>query len=121
MSPRAIKQNARANDIGVNEIERRIDAAIDMRFGRKINDGIELVFGAERVHLVGVGNISLKEFIAVAVLLRHALEIRKVARVSQRIDIRDVGRLVMSQNVANKVAAYETTAARHQNAHRSAY
>ena len=115
-----IEQHTGANHIGVNEILRRINAAIDVRFGGEINDGVKLVLRHELIHLVGVGNISLKEFIAVAVLLRHALEIGKVARVSQRIDIRDVGRLVMSQNVANKVAAYETTAARHQNAHRSA-
>ena len=49
----------------------------------------------------------------IAVLLGHALEVGEVAGVGQDINIRDVSRLVMFQNVANKVAANETAAARH--------
>ena len=33
------------NDVGLNEIFRAMNAAVNMGFGRKINDGAWLVFG----------------------------------------------------------------------------
>jgi len=71
------------------------------------------VLGHELIHLVGIGNVGLEEFVAIAVRLGQTVEIGKVASVGQDINIRDVSRLVMFQNVANKVAANETAAARH--------
>lgn len=121
MPARAIKENTRPDYIGVNEIRRIIDAAIDMRFGREIYDGIERMFRHELVHLIGIGDISLEKLVAVAMLRRHTLKIGEIAGVGQNVDITDVGRLVMFQNVANKVAANEAAATRHQNAHRLAY
>jgi len=90
-----------------------------MRFRREINDGVKLMLRHERVHLVGIGNVGLEEFVAIAMCLSHALQVGEVAGVGQDIDIGDIGRLVMFQNVANKVAANETAAARYQNAHRA--
>jgi hypothetical protein len=121
MAAGAIEQHTGADHVSMNEVQRRINAAIDMGFSREINHSVKLVFRHERVHLVGIGNVGLEEFVAIAMCLGHAIEIGEVAGVSQDIDIRDVGRLVMFQNVANKVAANETAAARNQNAHRLAY
>jgi len=84
-----------------------------MGFGREIDNGVKLVLGHELIHLVGIGNVGLEEFVAIAVRLGQTVEIGKVASVGQDINIRDVSRLVMFQNVANKVAANETAAARH--------
>jgi len=84
-----------------------------MRFGCKIDQGIELVLGHKHIHLVGIVNVSLEELVAIAVRLSQTVEVGKVAGVGQDINIRDVSRLVMFQNVANKVAANETAAARH--------
>ncbi len=117
----AIEHHTGTNHVGVNEILRGINAAIDMGFGSEINDGVELVLGHELIHLIGIGDVGLEEFVAIAVLLGHALEVGEVAGVGQDIDIREVSRLVMFQNVANKVAANETAAARYQYAHRFAY
>jgi len=117
----AIEQDTGADHISMNEVQRRINAAIDMRFSCEINHSVELMLGHELIHLVGIGNVSLEEFVAIAVRLGHILEVGEVAGVGQDIDISDVGRLVMFQNVANKVAANETAAARYQNAHRFAY
>ena len=117
----AIEHHTSANHVGVNEILRGINAAIDMGFGSEINDGVELVLGHELIHLIGIGDVALEKFVAIAVLLGHAIEVGEVAGVGQDIDIREVSRLVMFQNVANKVAANETAAAGYQNAHRLAY
>jgi len=84
-----------------------------MRFSREIDNGVKRMLGHELIHLVGTGNVSLEEFIMIAVGLGHPLEVGEVAGVGQDIDISDVGRLVMFQNVANKVAANETAAARY--------
>ena len=113
MPPGAIKQHTGADHVSVNEIQRRINAAIDMGLGREIDNGVKLMLGHELIHLVGIGNVSLEEFVAIAVRLSQTVEIGKVARVGQDINIRDVSRLVMFQNVANKVAANETAAARY--------
>ena len=84
-----------------------------MGLGREIDNGVKLMLGHELIHLVGIGNVGLEEFVAIAVRLGQTVEIGKVAGVGQDINIRDVSRLVMFQNVANKVAANETAAARH--------
>ena len=84
-----------------------------MGFGREIDNGVKLVLGHELIHLVGIGNVSLEEFVAIAARFRYTVEVSKVAGIGQYVDIRDVSRLVMFQNVANKVAANETAAARY--------
>ena len=109
----AIEQHTGTDHVGVDEVQRRINAAIDMGFGGEINHSVELVLRHECVHLIGISNVGLEKFVAIAMYLRHAIEVGEVAGVGQNIDIRDVGRLVMFQNVANKVAANETAAARY--------
>jgi len=113
MPSRCIEQHARADDIGVDEILRGIDAAIDVRFGGEINDGIELMFGHQGIHLIGIRDIRFEEFVTIAMLLRYTCEIRQIAGIGEYIDVGYVSRLVMFQNVANKVAPNEAAAARH--------
>ena len=91
-----------------------------MRFGREIDDGVELFLMQERVHLVHVGDVGLEKFVAFAMLLQNAIEIGRISGVRENVDICDVRRLVMLQNVTNKVTPDEPTAARHQYAHGSA-
>ena len=121
MSPGAIEQHARANDIGVDEILRRINAAIDVRLGGEVHNRIKGVLAHERIHLVGIGNIGLEKLVTFAVLLRHSVEVGEVAGVSQDIHVADQCRIVMLQNVANKVAPDESTATGYKDAHGSAY
>jgi 2-oxoglutarate dehydrogenase complex dehydrogenase (E1) component-like enzyme len=52
--------------------------------------------------------------------LDHAIQIGEISGISEYIDISHRGRLVMLQNVANKVAPDESAATGYQNAH-SAY
>ena len=121
MAPGAIKQHTRPDHVRVNKIRRIVNASIDMRLGREIEHSVKLVLGHERVHLVGVGDVSFEKLIALAMFLDHAVEIGEIASVSQDIDVGDGRGLVMLQNVANKIAPNEAAAASHQNAHRSAY
>ena len=75
------------------------------------------MLGHERIHLVGVGDIGLEKLVTVAMFLAHTIEIGEVAGVGQDIHVADRGRLVMLQNVANKVAPDESTATGDENAH----
>ena len=117
----AIEQHARADDIGVNEIERIVDAAVDMRFGREIDDRIKLMLGHERIHLIGICDIGFEKLVAFAMFFDHAVQIGEVARVSEHIDVGHVRRLVMLQNIPNKVAPDESAATGYKDAHGSAY
>ena len=121
MTSRTIEQHARADDIGVNEVEWRIDTAVDMRFSGKVNYGVKLMVGRERIHLIGIGNIGFEKFVAFAMFLDHAIKVGEVTGVSERVDVGHASRLVMLQNISNKIAPDETAAARHENAHCSAY
>ena len=117
MAARGVEQYARADDIGVNEVLRRIDAAIDMRFGGEVDYGEKLVLGHERIHLIGVGNVGFEKFVALAMFLDHARQIGGITGISEHIDIGHEGRLVMLQNVANKIAPDESAATGHENSH----
>ncbi len=101
----------------MNEVLGRIDASIDVRLGGEIDDGEELMLEHEGVHRVGVGDIGFEKFVAFAMFLDHAVKIGEVAGVGQGVDICDRGRLVMLQNIANKIAPDEAAAAGHENSH----
>ena len=82
MAPGTIEQHARADNVGVNEIQRRIDAAIDVRLSRKINDRVKLMLSHKRVHLVSAGDVGFEKFIAFAMLFDQAVKIGEIASVS---------------------------------------
>ena len=121
VAPGAIEQDAGADDVRVNEIQRVVDAAVDVRFGGEIYDGVKRVLGHERVHLVGIGDIGFEKFVALAMFLRDSVQVREISGVSEDIDIAHRSRLVMLQNIPNKVAPDEATATGYQYAHRCGY
>ena len=89
MAAGGVEQDAGADDVGVDEILRGIDAAIDVRFGGEIDHGEELLLVQEGVHLVGVRDVGLEKLVALAVFLDHAVEIGEISGVGEGIDIGD--------------------------------
>ena len=67
----------------------------------------------ERVHLIGVGDVGFEKFVTLAMFFDHTVEIGEIARVSEHINVGHVRRLVMLQNIPNKVAPDEATASGH--------
>src|SRR5438046_9730688 len=110
MFSRGIEQHAGADNVGVNEILRRIDAAIDVRLGREIDDSKKLMLKHKCVHRVGVGDVGFEKFIALAMFFDHALEIGEVAGISERVQICDLVRIVMWENVVSLLATAEDAA-----------
>ena len=88
-----------------------------MRLGREIHHRKKLVLEHEPIHRVGVGNVGFEKFVALAMFFDYAIKIGQVTGVSERVHICDGGRLVMLQNVANKIASNEAAAAGHENSH----
>src|SRR4029077_6915777 len=89
-----IEKHARADDIRGDEIKWRINAAINMRFGGKINHGVKLVLGHERVHLIAARNVGFEKLVAFAMFLDHAVEIGEIAGISEHVNVGHVSRLV---------------------------
>ena len=79
MFPRGVQEDTRPDDIGVDEILGRINASIDVRFGREIDNGVELMLEHERVHGVGIRNVGFEKFVTFAMFIDHAVEIGEVA------------------------------------------
>ena len=105
----------------MNEVKRIIDAAVHMRFCREIDDRVELVLSHQCVHQVRIGNIGFEKFVTLAMFFDHAFKIGYVTSISEHIDISDVCRLVVLQNIPNKVAPDESAATGDKDAHGSAY
>jgi hypothetical protein len=117
VATRTVQQDAGSNDIRVNEVEGVVDAAIDVRFCRKIDDGIKPMLGHQCVHQIGVGDIGFEKFVTLAMFFDHAIKVGDVTGISEHIDISDVCRLVMLQNIPNKVAPDESAATGDQYTH----
>ena len=87
MAAGTIEKHARTDDIRMDEIKRRINAAIDMLFAGKINHGVKLVLGHERVHLISVRDVGFEKLVAFAMFLDHAVEIGQIARISEHVNV----------------------------------
>ena len=85
-----------------------MDAAVNVRFGGKIDDGAGLVLGEELGDEVEVADVALDEDMARVAL--QGGEVLEVAGVGQRVEIDD--RLIgMGQPVEDEVAADEAGSA----------
>ena len=79
------------------------------------------MLGHQRVHRVGIRDIGFEKFVTLAMFFDHAFKIGDVTGIREDIDISDVCRLVMFQNIPNKVAPDESAATGDKDAHGSAY
>ena len=75
----------------------------------------------KRTHGVGIRNVGFEKFVALAMFLGDSGQVRGVSGVGKNVDIAHRGRLVMFQNIPNKVAPDESTATGYKDAHGSAY
>src|SRR5215469_5995248 len=105
----------------MNEIEGIVNAPVHMGFCGEIDHRVEPVLGHQGIHLIGISYIGFEKFVTLAMFFDHAIEIGEIARVSEDIHIGHVRRLVMLQNIANKVAPDESAATGYKDAHGSAY
>jgi hypothetical protein len=108
-----------ADDVRVNEISRIRNAAIDMRFGGKIHDRVELVLREDRLHRLAVGDVALEELVPVRMLLRNAGQVVRVSRVAEHVHVRDEFGLVVLEHEPYKITPNKPAPARDQKTHRA--
>ena len=101
-----------ADDVGLDEVFRTMDTAVDVRFGGEIDDGAGLVVGEEIHHEIEVADVAVDEHVTGVAIQRG--EVLEIARVGKRVEVDD--RLVrLRQPVEDEVAADEASTAGDKN------
>jgi hypothetical protein len=118
MLARRFEEHLGADDVGVNEIRRIGNAAVDMRLGGEVHDRVELVPGKDRLDRLAIGNVLLKKLVSLRMLLGDTGKVRRVTRVAEHIHVRDELRLVVLEHEPHKIAPNKSTPARDQKTHR---
>ena len=67
------------DDVGLDEFARAVDAAVDVAFGGKIDDGARLVFGEQIGNQGGITDVALHENMAVVAI--ETLQVLDIAGV----------------------------------------
>jgi hypothetical protein len=84
---RGFKQGVSADDIGLDEIRRPADGAIDMRFGSEMHHRIRLMFMEDTRYFRGIADIDLLE--TITGIVRHRGQGLQIPRVGQLVYIDD--------------------------------
>ncbi len=101
-----------ADDVGLDEVFRAMDAAIDVGFGGEVDDGAGLVFGEQFGDQVEVFDVAFDEDVARIALQRG--QVLQVAGVGEGIEVED--RLAGTRYpVQDKVCADEAGATGDEN------
>ncbi len=105
-----LKQHVRTENVGTDEDARIEHAAVVMRLGGEVHDGVDAV---ERLHdRGGVADVALHEGIPRIAL--DVAEVLEIARVRERVEIHDRHVLVRLEHVPDERRTDETGAAGHE-------
>ncbi len=96
------------NDICLNEFGRAFNTAINVGFGSKMDDGIDVLFCKQVIEQFTITDISTHETIAWVII--ETGKVGQIAGIGQVVDIYDSASIETFQDKTNKVGAYETTA-----------
>lgn len=110
-----IHERRRAEDVGLQEDARILNGAIDVAFGRKVDDDIGVLLFKETEYPLSVADIQLNE--AEIGLLHDACKRRKIARISEFIEADDAVIGMRLQHIKDEVAADEPRSACNKNGH----
>src|SRR5262249_41677185 len=101
-----LQQVQSAQHIGLHKRAGVLDAAVDVAFGREMEDGVYP--GADGVADGNwIGDVAVNKLVARVSV--QVLQIIRIARVGEAVEIDDVKARVLFQQVADEVAADETT------------
>ncbi len=84
----SLKEREGAHHIGACEGEWVFDASIDMAFGCKVDDTINVLVLQESIERIEVADVHLHELVVRLIL--DVLEISQVARIGQLVEVDDV-------------------------------
>jgi len=84
MLERCLKQRKRADDVGLNELRRPINRAVDMALGGQMHDHVRPKAAHDLAHLARVDDVASHE--AEARIPCHGREIVEVAGIGQLVE-----------------------------------
>ena len=108
-APRGLEQHERALDVGADEISRRQDRPVDVRFGREVHDELRLLDErtADRARLR-----CRRGRRRVPRVVHDVVQVLAASGVGELVEGRDAPVRVLRERVADEVAADESGAAR---------
>ena len=114
MTAARFQQIERADDIGVDEVGRRLDRTVDMGFGRQVNHGVRVEIGKHAIDRRAIANVRLHE--TVAVVAGDLAQRIEIAGISELVDVADVVLGLADQESADG-RTDETCPSGHDDAH----
>jgi len=106
---RAIKQHANALKVGLYEWLGSINTTINMGLGGEVDDSIRSEAPEDLFHLGRIAYVCFDEMISLSRF--KTLQVLKIARICQLIDVQDIMGRVFFGEIANEVGTDETAAA----------
>lgn len=110
-----VEQDARADDVRLQEDLRILDGAVDMRLCREVDDDVRLLLLKDAVDRLAVRDVRADEL--EVLLLHRRLERLKIARIRQLVDADDAVSRMLLEHVVDKVRTDEAGTAGHNNIH----
>ena len=107
-----LKQGKRAHHIGLNERFWTQDGAIHVRFGRKVNDGIDVMPAQQVIDQASITDVAVDEFVPIP--SRQVAEVFTPAGVGEGIKVDDTNVWLPLKNEPHKIRTDETGAAGHK-------
>ena len=110
--PCRLEQRERAQDVRPREGERIPDRAVDMAFGRKVDDPVDIILTEQRPQHIQVADVTLLEHVVRGIL--DVPQVGKVPRVGQFVQVHDPVIRVFRHEQAYYVRADKARSARNQ-------
>src|SRR6056297_969068 len=88
IAARGLKKGVGARHVGFDEHTRRVDGAVNVAFGGKVQDRVRPMLGKYPVHGSGVANIRMLK--RIAWMVRNTGHVGKAGGIGQRIEIDDL-------------------------------
>ena len=114
---RRFEQRERASQIGLEDRLRRQDAAVHVRFGGEVDDGVGRKLVQQGVHQRRVANVAVHE--AIPRIGRHRLQVLEVPGVGELVQIDQGANAILRKHQADERRSDEPRAAGNQQSHLS--
>ena len=110
--PCRLEQRERTQDVRTREGERIPDRAVDMAFGRKVDDPVDVILPEQRPQHIQVADVTLLEHVVRGIL--DVPQVGKVPRIGQFVQVHDPVIRVFRHEQAYYARADKARAARNQ-------
>ncbi len=109
-----LEQLVGADDVGLDELRRAVDGAVDVGFGGQMHDGVRLEVQQRLADPLTIGDVGLEELITRVVF--HGCQRLQVAGIGQFVQVEHAV-LGIENEMADQCGADESGSASYENAH----